>query len=82
MALQESPKTTTQIDYDGFSGFFNWTMTYRLDSDIPHPYGRMVPKSSEFSYASSVLHWEHVYKSAEFAKSLAKSSKEFRVAIQ
>ena len=25
-----------------FNGKFNWTMTYRLDSDIPRPYGYIV----------------------------------------
>ena len=25
-------------------GFFNWTMTYRLDSDIPKPYGWIEPR--------------------------------------
>ena len=23
-------------------GFFNWSMTYRLDSDFPKPYGKFV----------------------------------------
>ena len=27
-----------------FDNFFNWTMSYRLDSDIPYNYGRFVPK--------------------------------------
>ena len=78
MGLQESPKTTTKIDYDGFSGFFNWTMTYRLDSDIPHPYGRMVPRSAPFSYAASMPEWVHVFNPAEFAESLGQRPKEFR----
>ena len=25
-----------------WNGFFNWTMTYRKDSDFPHPYGQVV----------------------------------------
>jgi hypothetical protein len=25
-----------------WNGFFNWTMTYRKDSDFPHPYGHVV----------------------------------------
>ena len=65
-------------DYDRFNGFFNWTMTYRLDSDIPAPYGRTVPKSAKFSYASSVLHWDPAYNPSEFADSVAKRPKEFR----
>ncbi|KAA0197670.1 hypothetical protein HAZT_HAZT003795 [Hyalella azteca] len=26
-----------------YSGFFNWSMTYRMDSNVPVPYGRAVP---------------------------------------
>ncbi|KAF2347144.1 Fucosyltransferase N-terminal [Trinorchestia longiramus] len=26
-----------------YNGFFNWSMTYRMDSDVPVPYGRTVP---------------------------------------
>ena len=53
-----------RYDYDRFSDFFNWTMTYRSDSDIPAPYGRVVPKSSGFSYmpyAGEERPWEHLY---------------------
>ena len=31
----------------GINHSFNWTMTYRLDSDIPIPYGWIVPKLGE-----------------------------------
>ena len=31
---------------DIFSDFINWTMTYRRDSDIPNPYGRIVPRKN------------------------------------
>ena len=27
--------------FSTLNGFFNWTMTYRMDSDFPHPYGRV-----------------------------------------
>ena len=57
-----------RYDYDRFSDFFNWTMTYRSDSDIPRPYGRLIPKSREFSYspnASEEGQWEHVYNPAQ-----------------
>ena len=39
-------------------------MTYRSDSDIPAPYGRVVLKSSGFSYmpnAGEERPWEHLY---------------------
>ena len=29
-----------------WDNFFNWTMTYRMDSDIPMPYGKIVPKEN------------------------------------
>ena len=35
--LMESPQNCN-FNYDLFNNFFNWTMTYRLDSDIPSPY--------------------------------------------
>ena len=36
----EPPHRVTK-HLDSLNGFFNWTMTYRLDSDFPHPYGRV-----------------------------------------
>ncbi|ODN06288.1 Alpha-(1,3)-fucosyltransferase C [Orchesella cincta] len=38
---QESP-ILARKDLDSFSGLFNWTMTYRKDSDVFHPYGKIV----------------------------------------
>ena len=39
--MLESPAITTDLvnDYSIFSDFFNWTMTYRRDSDVIAPYG-------------------------------------------
>lgn len=44
-ALKEPP-VYSYFDLKSFSGVFNWTMTYKMDSDIPWPYGtfRMRPK--------------------------------------
>ncbi|KAB7506897.1 hypothetical protein Anas_00065, partial [Armadillidium nasatum] len=28
---------------DNYNNYFNWSMTYRTDSDVPIPYGRTVP---------------------------------------
>jgi hypothetical protein len=33
-----------------FNSFFNWTMTYRLDSDIPEPYGYIESRYSTFIF--------------------------------
>ena len=39
--MMESPSHVRhgKKTYDKFNYFFNWTMTYRIDSDIPTPYG-------------------------------------------
>ena len=39
--LRESP-VNDYLDYSRFSGFFNWTMTYRRDSDVFAPSGRFL----------------------------------------
>merc|ERR1711894_122195 len=47
MFLMESPKNDG-FPYEKFNGFFNWTMTFRLDSDFPNPYGWVEPINSAF----------------------------------
>lgn len=42
---QESPAALKDYDPSVFMEFFNWTMTYRFDSDILLLYGRIQPKS-------------------------------------
>ena len=37
---QESPQTMTTFDPENYDNFFNWTMTYRFDSDVRLLYGR------------------------------------------
>ena len=56
----QSPNETRFMPTADFDDFFNWTMTYRADSDIPTPYGRVVPKASGFSYVPN-SGWEHKY---------------------
>ncbi|XP_014487751.1 PREDICTED: glycoprotein 3-alpha-L-fucosyltransferase A-like [Dinoponera quadriceps] len=56
MLMDESPmnclsSSKETLDYDGL---FNWTMTYRMNSDVPIPYGRTIRKAS--SLQSSL--WE------------------------
>lgn len=56
---QESPVHTwgSRVDPNKFEGYFNWTMTYRFDSDIPLSYGRIkaLSKPSKMQHASSVI---------------------------
>ena len=33
-----------KVNLKRLNGVFNWTMTYRRDSDIPMPYGEILPK--------------------------------------
>lgn len=43
----ESPLAlASHYDMTIYENYFNWTMTYRLDSDVPVPYGRLVAKES------------------------------------
>ena len=42
--LLESP-VNDYLDYSRFSDFFNWTMTYRRDSDVFAPYGSFIRRS-------------------------------------
>ena len=39
---QEAPAYMGE-DPAKFNGFFNWTMTYQTNSDVPYTYGRVVP---------------------------------------
>ena len=52
--MLESPQYSTNTVYmhEPWKSAFNWTMTYRLDSDIPIPYGliKRVSKKSERDY--------------------------------
>ncbi len=82
MFLMESPQHDG-FKYSKFKNFFNWTMTYRLDSDIPHPYGRVVEKEgadgfSYVPYLSEVGQWKHKFDRDKFVSSLSNRSEEFR----
>ena len=44
---QEAPGLYSYVkEWNQVAGFFNWTMTYRWDSDIVHPYGWFRPIAS------------------------------------
>ena len=81
MYFSESP-LNYDYEYDRFSNFFNWTMTYRLDSDIPNPYGRIVQRQQQKMYVPNLLElgqWGHTYDPKEFTISLeSKGSEKFR----
>ena len=40
--FEDSPRIENLVHPLLSENFFNWTMTYRSDSDIPNPYGRIV----------------------------------------
>ncbi|XP_064086231.1 3-galactosyl-N-acetylglucosaminide 4-alpha-L-fucosyltransferase FUT3-like [Macrobrachium nipponense] len=47
----ESPYNTLYFaedkDISNYNGIFNWSMSYRMDSDVPVPYGRTVRMTAE-----------------------------------
>lgn len=64
----------------GLNNSFNWTMTYRLDSDIPTPYGWMVQKLSSASQVPRFAEkgqWAQGYDPTQFAISLKTRKREF-----
>ena len=50
MFIMESAINWENFRYANVNGFFNWTMTYRADSDIPRPYGWVEPAEKPFVY--------------------------------
>ncbi|KAH7956853.1 alpha-(1,3)-fucosyltransferase C [Rhipicephalus sanguineus] len=45
--LMEPPPNTEFQDFDLVNDMFIWTMTYRKDSDVYVPYGRILPRNSK-----------------------------------
>ncbi|CAL4122202.1 unnamed protein product, partial [Meganyctiphanes norvegica] len=43
--MMESPLNLFAKDLKEYNELFNWTMTYRLDSTFPHPYGQVFRRS-------------------------------------
>ena len=52
MFLMESP-LNDHFPYENFENFFNWTMTYRKNSDFHRPYGWIAPRNWTWHYPSS-----------------------------
>ncbi|XP_025161943.1 alpha-(1,3)-fucosyltransferase 5-like [Harpegnathos saltator] len=51
--MDESPMylLSSSQETSNYDGLFNWTMTYRMNSDVPVPYGRTLKKESiNFQY--------------------------------
>jgi len=42
----ESQDNSFTHKFEGWDGIFNWTMTYRADSDVVIPYGRVLQGGS------------------------------------
>ncbi|KAL1475555.1 hypothetical protein MTO96_037204 [Rhipicephalus appendiculatus] len=53
--LMESPPHTGFADFNFTHGMFNWTMTYRRDSDVYVPYGGILPRSTNATRAKRDL---------------------------
>lgn len=52
--MMEAP-VHTWINLKPFEGLFNWTMTYRRDSDVYIPYGRLLPRKKEKTAIADAL---------------------------
>lgn len=64
--LMESPPHTNFIDFKYTYYMFNWTMTYRRDSDIDVPYGRVAPRDTNSTRPKRDLQalWKSKHKTA------------------
>ncbi|KAF2893330.1 hypothetical protein ILUMI_12843 [Ignelater luminosus] len=47
-ANMESPKGSCPVNLDLYASFYNWTMTYRKDSDIFFPYGYVIKNKTGY----------------------------------
>ena len=66
MFLMESPSYDL-FPYEEFESYFNWTMTYKRNSDFFRPYGWVAPKDWKWHYPSSTLpnlDWSKNYNSS------------------
>ena len=69
MFLMEGP-LNERFPYEKYKNFFNWTMTYRRDSDFYTPYGWIAPKNWEWHYPPvKPVNWKQYMKSGILAKS-------------
>ena len=70
MFLMEGP-LNERFPYEKYKNFFNWTMTYRRDSDFYTPYGWIAPKHWKWHYPPvKPVNWKQYMKSGILAKSI------------
>ncbi|KAL1416358.1 hypothetical protein MTO96_028081 [Rhipicephalus appendiculatus] len=69
--FMESPPHTYFMDFNYTYYMFNWTMTYRRDSDIYIPYGRVIPRHPNSTNSKGRLEalWKSKKKTAVWAVS-------------
>ncbi|EFX62482.1 hypothetical protein DAPPUDRAFT_336888 [Daphnia pulex] len=60
--LTQEPPTSLKRFYNTsqLKHFFNWTMTYRMDSDIPFLYGRVLPKETAPRTPNEIAHYREI----------------------
>ena len=68
MFLMESPLNDNNFPYEKFQNYFNWTMTYRKNSDFYRPYGWIAPKNWSWHYPdhSAQQNWSQYYINSSF----------------
>ena len=57
--------------YKSLGGFFNWTMTYRRDSDFHVPYGIIIPKNWDQKHYNSpqkTVNWQEYFPGDSYKK--------------
>ena len=62
--FEDSPRIKDLIHPDLSKNFFNWTMTYRRDSDFHVPYGIIIPKNWDQKHYNSpqkTVNWQEYF---------------------
>ncbi len=45
--MESAVGLTGRVDFEALNGFFNWTMSFRSDSDVYSPYGMVLERETE-----------------------------------
>ncbi|XP_046639939.1 alpha-(1,3)-fucosyltransferase C-like [Daphnia pulicaria] len=62
LTQEPPPSLKRYYNTSQLTNFFNWTMTYRMDSDIPFLYGRVLPKETAPRTTEEVAHYREIAK--------------------